>query len=90
MYSATKVFPFLHGAPSGTIARGVFFFFFDGTIATFVHRRIEDHEGSDPQLVCILCAIVSVCAPIIVGHCSNHALRLLWRPFLSGSDNAVC
>ena len=88
MYSATQVFPFLHDAPSGTIARGVFLFC-DGTIATFVHRRVKDHEGSGPQHMRILWVIVSVCAPIIVGHCSNHALRDLWRPFLSGWDNAV-
>ena len=88
MYSAAKVFTILHDAPSGIIARGVFLFWY-GTITIFLHRRIEDHEGRGQQRICILCVIGSVCVPIIVGHRSNHALRRLWRPSLTGWDNAV-
>ena len=76
IYSATrKVLTILHNAPSGTIARGVFYFGM-APLQPLSIDAFEDHEGSDPQLVCILCAIVSVCAP-------NHTLRRLWRPCLS-------
>ena len=42
IFSAT--FTILHDATLGTIARGVHLLW-NGTIATFVHRRIEDHEA---------------------------------------------
>ena len=40
--------------------------------ATFVHRLIEDHEGSGPQRVCILCAIVSVLTFVQLTHCVDY------------------
>ena len=86
MYFVTrKLFTTLHDAPSGTIACGVYLFWY-GTIAALVHRRSEDHE--------VRAYMYSVChrqrmCPIVVGHRSNHAKRRLWRPFLSGWDSAV-
>ena len=55
MYSATrKVLTILHDATLGTITREVVFSWC-GTIATLVHRHVEDHEGSGPQRTDSLC-----------------------------------
>ena len=51
------------------------FYLWCGTTATFVIRSVEDHQGSSPQRVCSLCAIISVCASIVGGPRTNHALR---------------
>ena len=46
------------------------------------HHKFEwtEHDGECAQRVCILCAIISVCASIVGGPRTNHALRMASLP----------
>ena len=89
MFSATrKASTILHDASSGTIAHEGYSLWC-GTNATLAYGRVEDHEGSAPQRVYILCAIISVCISSVGGPRTLHALRRPRCHCLSGWDNTV-
>ena len=46
------------------------------------HHKFEwtEHDGEFAQRVCILCAIISICASIVGGPRTNHALRMASLP----------
>ena len=75
--------------PSGTIACGVclFWYWHHCHLCPLTYWR-SWREWSMANVYSV-CVIVSENAPIVVGHRSNHTLRRLWRPFLSGWDNSV-